>query len=437
LNKSKTARLIASLTDEEVNELYSDWRLWARKEQLPPSGNWTTWLLMGGRGSGKTRAGAEWVSQLATGHGGQNPLSPIALVSETITEARAVMVEGNSGLLNIGQPKNRPRFDRGRNLLVWDNGAEALLMSASDPERFRGPQFAAAWCDELAKWPNADEAWDMLQFGLRLGERPRQLVTTTPKPTKLLKRLLADPRTATTRMRTAENAANLAENFLSEVVGRYRGTFLGRQELDGELIEDLPGALWSRAMLNACRNSAPLEIGRTIVSVDPSVSSGKNCDACGIIVAANCAQGGNGDEGDKGEKSAIILADRTIKPNSPLDWARKVVNAYHDFAADAVVAEVNQGGDLVTSLINQIEPDIAVIKVRATRSKWVRAEPVAALYERNLVIHRPGLDLLEDEMCAFGPNGLADGHSPDRVDALVWALTNLLLNSPAPRVRNL
>ena len=205
LNKSEAGRLIASLSDDEVNELYSDWRLWARKEQLPPVGNWTTWLLMGGRGSGKTRAGAEWVGQLATGDNGQSPLSPIALVSETISEARAVMVEGVSGLLNIGLAKNRPRFDRGRNMLLWPNGSEAHLLPASEPERFRGPQFGAAWCDELAKWPNAEQAWDMLQFGLRLGERPRQLVTTTPRPTKLIKRLLADPKTAFARMRTDEN----------------------------------------------------------------------------------------------------------------------------------------------------------------------------------------------------------------------------------------
>ncbi len=423
--KAKTSSLIASLTDDEVNELFADWRLWARKEQLPPRGNWTTWVLMGGRGSGKTRAGAEWVSQLALGQNGQGPLSPIALVSQTMSEARAVMVEGVSGVLNVGLPKNRPHFDRTRNLLIWPNGSEAILLPASEPERFRGPQFGAAWCDELAKWSNAEQAWDMLQFALRLGDRPRQLVTTTPRPTRLIKTLLVDPKTVITRMRTDENAANLASNFLVEIVGRYRGTFLGRQELDGELIDDLPDALWSRAALAACQTSAALPIGRTIVSVDPSVSSNKNSDACGIIVAGRCGAG------------AVIMADRTIKPNSPLEWARLVVKTYHHFAADAVVAEVNQGGDLVTSLIAQVDPDIAVIKVRATRSKWVRAEPVAALYERNLVVHRPGLEALEDEMCAFGPNGLADGHSPDRVDALVWALTNLLLNEPAPRVRNL
>jgi len=425
LNKSEIARLIASLSDDEVNEMASDWRLWARKEQLSPPGNWTTWLLMGGRGSGKTRAGAEWVSQLAIGGNGQGPLSPIALVSQTISEARAVMVEGVSGVLNIGLAKNRPRFDRLRNMLVWENGSEAHLLPASEPERFRGPQFAAAWCDELAKWPNGEEAWDMLQFALRLGNRPRQLATTTPRPTKLIKRLLGDNNTVVTRMRTDENAANLAKNFLVEVVGRYRGTFLGRQELDGELIEDLPGALWTRAGLALCQSTAPAEIGRTIVSVDPSVSSGKNSDACGIIVAARCKEG------------AIVLADRTIKPNSPLEWARLVVKTWHHFAADAVVAEVNQGGDLVSSMIAQVDPDVPVIKVRATRSKWVRAEPVAALYERNLVAHRPGLAALEDEMCAFGPNGLADAHSPDRVDALVWALTNLLLDTCVPRVREL
>ncbi|HHG91055.1 MAG TPA: ATP-binding protein [Devosia sp.] len=380
---------------------------------------------MGGRGSGKTRAGAEWVRELAAGKSGRAFSGPIALVSETIAQARAVMVEGTSGILSIGPVSDRPRFDQGRNMLVWKNGSEALLMSASEPERFRGPQFAAAWCDELAKWPNAEAAWDMLQFGLRLGDRPRQMVTTTPRPTKLLRRILADDKTVVTGMRTSDNASNLAPGFLDQIVGRYQGTFLGRQELDGELIEDLPDALWLRADLEAAVRAKPPELERVLVSVDPAVSSNTKSDACGIIVAARFGE------------QAIVLADKTLKPAPPLKWARRVVAAYHRFDADAVVAEVNQGGDLVVSMIAQVDPAVPVIKVRANRSKWVRAEPVAALYQRGLVHHVPGLGELEDEMCAFGPNGLADGHSPDRVDALVWALTTLLLNGSAPRVRGL
>ncbi len=434
--------MLSGFSDEEVAVLEHEWLIWARAEQLPPPGDWTTWLLMGGRGSGKTRAGAEWVRSLATGHsliaktptagsgsfpeqnGVHSPVSPIALVGETLSQARAVMVEGPAGILNIGHPDLRPRFDRSRNLLTWKNGAQAFLMSASEPEGFRGPQFAAAWCDEVAKWPNSEAAWDMLQFSLRLGRRPRQMATTTPRPTALIRRLLAEDTTVTTRMRTSDNAENLAESFLTSIVSRYHGTSLGRQELEGELIEDLPGALWNRKTLEDCRTEQDMEIQRVLVAVDPSVSSTRNSDACGIVVAARTRTG------------ALVISDETLKPVPPLRWAQRVVDVYHHFAADAVVAEVNQGGDLVSSLISQVDPCVPVIKVRATRSKWVRAEPVAALYERGMVMHRPGLEKLEDEMCVFGPDGLAGGASPDRVDALVWALTMLLLNDSAPRIRN-
>ncbi len=419
------ARLVAGLSDDEVKSLEHEWLLWARKEQLAPKGDWTTWVLMGGRGSGKTRAGAEWVRQLANGNLGQNPVEQIALVSETMSEARAVMVEGPSGILSIGPIAERPKFDRTRNMLVWENGAKGMLMSASEPDRFRGPQFGAAWCDEVSKWPNAEAAWDMLQFGLRLGDMPRQMVTTTPKPTRLIKRLLNDKRCVFTRMRTRDNAANLASSFFKDIVGRYEGTRLGRQELDGELIEDMPNALWSRSGIEACRVRKKPAMQRVLVSVDPAVSANANSDACGIIIAGRT------------ERGALVMADETLKPAPPLRWARTVVTAYHRFGADAVVAEVNQGGDLVTNLIAQIDPNVPVIQVRATRSKWVRAEPVAALYERGLIEHCSGLNELEDEMCAFGPNGLADGHSPDRVDALVWALTTLLLDDTSPRARTL
>ena len=425
MKKAEIHSIVAALSDEEVKGLIHDWRFWARPEQLPPQGNWTTWLLMGGRGSGKTRAGAEWVRELVFPASGVPPVTPIALVAENLSEARAVMVEGCSGILNIGPVSERPRFDKTRNLLVWKNGAEAHLMSASEPERFRGPQFAAAWCDEVAKWPNAETAWDMLQFALRLGDHPRQMATTTPRPAKLLRRLLSDKKTFVGHMPTRDNADNLAPGFLEQIVGRYRGTLLGRQELDGELIEDRPGALWSRRTLEALRQSGPVELERVIVSVDPAVSAHAKSDACGIIVAGRVGEG------------AVVLADKTLKPAPPLKWARVAVRAFHQYGADAIIAEVNQGGDLVASLIAQIDPLVPVVQVRANRSKWVRAEPVAALYERGLVHHRPGLNDLEDEMCTFGPDGLAEGHSPDRVDALVWALTTLLLNSPAPRVRGL
>jgi phage terminase large subunit-like protein len=414
--KAELLALAGRLDDGLAEEVFFNWRLWARAEQLPPEGDWTTWLLIGGRGSGKTRAGAEWVRALAAG---PEPVSPIALVGETMTEAVAVMVKGESGLLRIHPEKERPVLKG--NSLIWPNGAEAMIMSASDPDRFRGPQFAAAWCDEIAKWPSAEEAWDMLQFGLRLGSHPRQLATTTPRPTRLLKRLIGDEATAVTRMKTAENAMHLAPGFLEAVVGRYKGSVLGRQELDGELIEDLPNALWSRSLFRRDAGDGPL--GRVVVAVDPPVTGGPKSDACGIVVA-----------GQRGE-GAVVLEDRTLKPATPLGWARRAVAAFHSHQADAIIAEVNQGGDLVKSVIAQVDPAVPVKAVRANRGKWLRAEPVAALYGRGLVTHMAGLNELEDEMCGFGADGLSNGHSPDRVDALVWALTELMLNDVTPRVR--
>ncbi|WP_343070318.1 DNA-packaging protein [Pelagibacterium limicola] len=392
-----------------------------RGAQEPPDGDWTTWLLIGGRGSGKTRAGAEWVRLLALA---DPPVSPIALVGETMAEARAVMVEGVSGLLAIHPYDQRPHFDASRHMLTWDNGAQAMLLPANDPERFRGPQFAAAWSDELAKWPNAEAAWDMLQFALRLGKRPQQIVTTTPRPTRLLRRLIGEPGTVRTEMPTVSNAANLAPQFLSAVVGRYEGTALGRQELNGEFIEDVPGALWTRSSIEAARIGTVPDLRRIVVAVDPPVTGTARSDACGIIVAG------------RADDIAVVLDDCTVQGVTPIRWASLAVMAFHEFEADAIVAEVNQGGDLVRAVIGQVDAAVPVREVRATRGKWVRAEPVAALYARGRVKHAAPFPELEDQMCAFGADGMADGHSPDRVDALVWAITALMLqDGPVPRVR--
>nr|WP_244404061.1 terminase family protein [Pelagibacterium halotolerans] len=389
--------------------------------QRAPEGDWTTWLMLGGRGAGKTRAGAEWVRELVSG---VRPVSPIALVGETMHEARAIMVEGVSGIISVYPVSERPRLDKARGVVVWRNGAEAWLMPANDPERFRGPQFAAAWCDELAKWPKAEGAWDMLQFGLRIGARPRQMVTTTPKPTRLLKRLMADPNTVVTRMKTRANRDNLAPAFLEAIVARYNETVLGRQELDGEMVEEMPGALWNRSQIEAGRIADVPGLTRIVVAVDPPVTGGKNSDACGIIVA-----GRSGDE-------AVVLADRTVQGVTPVGWARVAIAAFHEFDADTILAEVNQGGDLVKNLMHQVDASVPVLEARANRGKWVRAEPVAALYAQGRVRHAGMFTELEDELCAFGPDGLAEGHSPDRLDALVWAVTELLLrDGPVPRVR--
>lgn len=406
--------LVAQLPLEEVAEVYFQWKTWAWPKQLPPPGEWTTWMLMGGRGSGKTRAGAEWIRGLAAA--GETPL---AVVGASMVEALSVMVQGDSGIMQVHPPHERPKL-RGMTL-IWPNGVEATILGAADPERFRGPQFAAAWCDELGKWSKAEAAWDMLQFGLRLGDRPRQLVTTTPRPTKLMKRLLAEPGTVLTRMTSAENRAHLADGFLKAIVARYRGTVLGRQELGGELIEDFPDALWQRSMFRADQGARP---ERIVVAVDPPASSGAKSDACGIVVAGRV-----GDE-------AVVLADLTVQPAGPLKWAQRAVDAYNEMAADCIVAEVNQGGDMVKAVIAQVDASVPVKAVRANRGKWVRAEPVAALYAQGRVMHRPGLSALEDEMCGFGADGTSAGRSPDRVDALVWALTELMLGDRVvPRVR--
>lgn len=404
------------MTEAAVEREYFCWPRWARRDQKPPGGDWTTWLLMGGRGSGKTRAGAEWVRRLA-----RRGIAPIALVGETMAEAVDIMVRGESGLLAVHPDHERPLL-KGNNRLIWPNGVEATILTASDPERFRGPQFAAAWCDEIGKWPHAEAAWDMLQFGLRLGDRPRQLATTTPRATGLIRRLVADEQTRVVRMRTADNYRYLAPGFFNAVVARYQGTLLGRQELDGELIEDRPDALWQRSMF---RSHADGEVGRIIVAVDPPVTGHAHSDACGIVVAGSVGEG------------AVVLEDATLKRAAPLAWARRAIAAFKAHRADCLVVEVNQGGDLVRQVIAQVDVNVPVRTVRASRGKWLRAEPVAALYARGLVSHAPGLTALEDELCAFGPDGKADGHSPDRVDALVWALTELVLNEQRPRIRGL
>ncbi len=412
---------LRTLREQEAGLVLSNWELWARDDQLPPNGDWTTWLLLGGRGAGKTRAGAEWVSAIARNDGAAR----IALIGETLGDARSVMVEGVSGLLSVCTEGERPDFEPSRRLLTWPNGAVAQLFSAEDPESLRGPQFSHAWADELAKWRRGEETWDMLQFGLRLGSRPRQVVTTTPRNVTLLKRLIGDAGTVVSRARTQDNAKNLAPSFLSAVVGRYRGTRLGRQELDAELLEDRPDALWSRGGLEATRVAAAPALTRIVVAVDPPVTSGAKSDACGIVVAGRGADG-----------RAYVLEDATIGAAGPIRWARAAVSAFHRFEADRVVAEVNQGGELVATVLRQVDACVPVRSVRATRGKWLRAEPVAALYEQGRVSHAGAFPALEDEMCDFGRDGLSDGRSPDRLDALVWALTDLMLRDEAsPRVR--
>lgn len=397
--------------------------LWCRTEAPCES-----WLVIGGRGAGKTRLGAEWVNALANGYSPlvEGVVGRIALIGETLADVREVMVEGASGIVSVAR-FGRPRYEVSRRRLVWENGAVAQAFSSEDPESLRGPQFAAAWCDELAKWKNAEATFDMLQFGLRLAPGPVQLVTTTPRPVPLIKRMLADEAVRKTRLATADNEANLAPGFLRRLKKRYGSSRLGRQELDGELIEDRDDALWSRDTIEAAIAAPRGEARRILVAIDPPATSGRASSACGIVVAASLAGG-----------RAVVLEDASVTAASPRHWAMKAVAAYHRHGADCVVAEVNQGGEMVSAVLKAVDAGVPVRQVRASRGKWLRAEPVAALYEQGRVAHAKRFPALEDEMCDFGPEGLSDGRSPDRLDALVWALGELLLKgSGEPHVRAL
>ena len=422
------------MSESELEFLASRWDVFAHEHQCPPrhaqNGEpWLTWLLIGGRGAGKTRAGAEWVRAQALGLApfADVAVERIALVGETEHDVREVMIEGVSGLLGIHRRDERPLWVPSRRRLEWKNGAIAYAFSAEDPESLRGPQFGCAWSDELAKWRYAEAAFDMLQFGLRLGASPRQLITTTPRPSALIRRLLGEPTTAVTRAPTRANAFHLAPNFLESVMARYAGTRLGRQELDGEIIEDRPDALWSRDLIERCRVRAAPDFVRVVVAVDPPASSGKRADACGIVAVGVTAAG-----------TFCVVADDTVSGATPAAWAAKAIALWHRLEADALVAEVNQGGEMVRAVINEVDPNVPVIAVRATRRKWLRAEPVAALYEQGRVSHAGAFPALEDEMCDFASSGLSSGRSPDRLDALVWAITALSAGARnGPRVREL
>jgi phage terminase large subunit-like protein len=402
---------------------------WALGHQLPPEGDWTTWVILGGRGAGKTRAGAEWVRAQVEGGkpGDPGTSSRVALVGETLDEAREVMVFGASGILACSPPDRRPEWQASRKRLVWQNGATAQIFSASDPESLRGPQFDAAWCDELGKWGKA-EAWDMLQFALRLGPKPRAVVTTTPRKNPTLVALIEAAETVVTRAPTAANRMHLAPGFVAAVTAKYKGSRLGRQELDGEFVLDVEGALWTWEMIEATRRPRLDRVDRVVVAVDPPVSSGKAADECGIVVAGMNA----------GDWMAEVIADGSAQGLSPLGWAERAVALYHAYGADRLIAEGNQGGNLVAELIQRVDRTVPVRMVRARHGKSVRAEPVAVLYEQGRVRHRGVFEALEAQMLQMTAGGYLGRGSPDRVDALVWAITDLMLSSPdSPRIRPL
>lgn len=409
------AEILASLTNKQAAELLHDWRFWARPEQIAPEGDWLTWVINAGRGFGKTRAGSEWVrEQVAAGR------KRIALIGETYKDLVEVMVYGDSGIASVFPDHQKPKIVANPNVqITFHTGAIALGYNATQPDQLRGPQFDAAWCDELAKWKRARETWDMLQFGLRLGERPQVLVTTTPRPIPILKEILRRKTTVVTSGSTFDNAANLAPSFIKEIRDRYEGTRLGRQELQAEILDDLPGALWTRAMFDDHRVKNAPEMQRIVVAVDPSGTGGSSDDgdSVGIVVA------GKGVDG-----RGYVLADRTCKL-SPDGWGRRAVAAYHEFKADRIVAERNFGGAMVQHVIRTVDPKVSYKEVTASRGKTARAEPIAAMYEQGRISHVGALPELEDQCCMIGPDGYIGEGSPDRMDAMVWALTELMLGS--------
>jgi phage terminase large subunit-like protein len=408
VRKVGATRLVEALSAEERAALRFEWSAWARPEQLPPEGgDWTCFLLMAGRGAGKTRAAAEWLRRQAREH----PGCRLAVVARTAADVRDVCIEGESGLLAVCPPSERPLYEPSKRRLTWRNGSQAACYSADEPDLLRGPQHHFAWADELATWQRLDEAWANLMLGLRLGDHPRCMVTTTPRPLKLLRDLLKSPTTVVRRGSTWDNAANLAPSALAEFRLRYEGTRLGRQELHGELLDDVPGALWNRAILDEGRVKEAPPLVRIVVAVDPAVTSGEDADETGIVVA------GRSDRGH-----LYVLADRTCR-SSPAGWAQRVVAAFDEFKADRVIGETNNGGDLIEATLRTVRASVPFTKVTATRGKRVRAEPVAALYEQSRIHHVGVFDLLENQMCTFAPDQVIG--SPDRLDALVWALSEL------------
>jgi phage terminase large subunit-like protein len=407
--------MASSFAAQLADALENSWPAMARPNQLPPPGDWwQIWLLLAGRGFGKTRTLAEWVcEQVASGQA-----SWIALVAATAADARDVLVEGESGILAVSPPWFRPVYEPSKRRLTWPNGAIARTYSAEEPDRLRGPQHDAAVCDELGSW-SRPETWDMLQFGLRLGRNPRCLVATTPRPIKLIRELLAREGrdVVVTRGSTYENRANLAPGFFDQVIRKYEGTRLGRQELNAELLEDTPGALWSHGVIDVARQAAAPNLVRIVVAIDPAATSGEDADETGIVVVGKDNQG-----------HGYVLADASGK-YQPIEWAKIAISAYRTHKADRIVAEVNNGGEMVENTLRMVDPNIPFTAVRASRGKVTRAEPVSALYEQGRMHHVGTFAQLEDQMTNFTTDfdRAAAGYSPDRVDSLVWGCTELLV----------
>ncbi|QDP56989.1 MAG: putative terminase [Prokaryotic dsDNA virus sp.] len=416
LDEQEKEKWLSSLSPEQKAKLRWDWDFWARPNQLPPEGDWNTWVVLAGRGFGKTRMGSEWVRRLAH----ENPGCRIALVAETAADARDVMIKGDSGLLNVDPTLDDDCWSPTNRCLSWPNGSKAYTYNGTTPDQLRGPQHHFGWVDELAKFEYMQDAWDQLQFGLRLGEHPQVLVTTTPRPLPLIKKLVADPDSVVTRGSTLDNKDNLAKNTVKQLYDRYSNTRLGRQELEGEILGDIPGALWARSNIDESRvKSPPEDLERVLVAVDPATSSEERSDENGIVVVGLARD-------EDGYARGYVLEDASLK-GTPEDWAKTAVKMYRKWQADKIVAEKNQGGEMVSSVIKAQDRSVPVKLVHASRGKVIRAEPISALYEQQRVHHVGMFPKLEDQMCEFSIDNVRNSStgSPDRVDALVWGLTEL------------
>jgi len=408
LSEQERANLLNSLTDEEAEDLLYDWSVWARPHQLPPPGEWLTWMILTGRGWGKTRTGAEWVTDQA-----KKGAKHIALIGQTKADVRDTMIEiGPSSILKISNPKFYPKYESSKRRIVWPNGCIGTIYSGDEPDQVRGPSHDRAWIDELAKFKYPQDIWNNLMFGLREGEDMRILVTTTPRPIPIIKNLIKDPNTIPIRGSTYENKDNLPKKYFDYVIAPYVGTRLGKQEIEGKILDDNPDALWTRKIIDNNRKNKFPELVRVVIAVDPEATANEKSSETGIIAIGLSADG-----------HGWLLGDDSLRA-SPDEWGNAVVTAYHKYNADRIIGEVNNGGDMIEYVIKTVDPNVSYKSVRASRGKYIRAEPVAALYEQGKIHHIGNFPDLEDQLCEWVPGE----KSPDRLDALVWGVTELMLD---------
>lgn len=408
LPEQERASLLNNLTDEEAEDILYDWEVWARPHQLPPPGEWLTWMILTGRGWGKTRTGAEWVTDQA-----KKGAKHIALIGQTKADVRDTMIElGPSSILKVSNPKFYPKYESSKRRIIWPNGCVGTIYSGDEPDQVRGPSHDRAWIDELAKFKYPQDIWDNLMFGLREGEDMRILITTTPRPIPIIKKLVNDPNTIPTRGSTYENKDNLPKKYFDYVIAPYVGTRLGKQEIEGKILDDNPDALWTRKVIDDNRRNKFPELVRVVIAVDPEATANEKSSETGIIAIGVCVNG-----------HGWLLGDDSLKA-SPDEWGNAVVTAYHKYNADRIIGEINNGGDMIEYVIKTVDPNVSYKSVRASRGKYIRAEPVAALYEQGKIHHIGNFPDLEDQLCEWVPGD----KSPDRLDALVWGVTELMLN---------